>query len=127
MNKLWAFFLLSVAASLMLACGSSGSDRQLQSITITPAIDGDTVVFSASGTFSAPPTTVSPLAVSWSFAPPDSTYALTTQPFSFSCANPQSPGPIVAMAPANPSAPATGSAANTKMVINSGPIPCPNN
>jgi hypothetical protein len=127
MNKFWALSLLTLAASFTLSCGSGGSGRQLQSITITPAIEGDTVEYTASGTFSTSPTTVTPLAVSWSFAPPDLNYTLTTQPFTFSCSDPQSAGPIVAMAPANPNAPATGSATNTKMVITSGPIPCPNN
>jgi hypothetical protein len=124
MKKLLAPSFLVLVACLILACGS-GSGRQLQSITINSVVNGEQIQFTATGTFSAPPTTVTPLPVFWSYAPPPGEYALTPQPFLFSCAEPQSPGPIVAMAPANPNAPTTGSVFDTKMVFNSGPIPCP--
>ena len=118
------FFLLVLSAAITLACG--GSNRQLQSITINGVASGQQVQFVATGTFSASPTTVSPLAVSWSFAPPPAQYALTTQPFVFQCevAGPY-PSPIVAMAPADPSAPNSGSTSTTKMISASGPINCP--
>jgi hypothetical protein len=70
MNRFWAFILLLSAACWTLACGSSSSNRQLQSITINGAVEGEQFEFVAAGTFSAPPTTVSPLPVSWSYAPP---------------------------------------------------------
>jgi len=115
-----------LATSLTLACASSSNNnRQLQSITINSAVSGEQIQFTATGTFSAPPTTVTPLAASWSYAPPPPQYNLTTQAFIFSCSNPESPGPIVAMAPANPNAPSTGDMFTTTMVTNSGPIPCP--
>jgi len=126
MNRRCAFILLVLVTSLTLGCGS-GSDpnRQLQSITINSVVAGQQIQFVATGTFSAAPTTVSPLPVSWSYAPPPGQYTLTTQPFSFNCAQPESPGPIVAMAPVNPNAPSTGSTSSTTMINTSGPIPCP--
>ena len=126
MNRFWPFILLLLsAASLTLACGSSSSNRLLQSITISPTVSGQLIQFVATGTFSTSPTTVSPLPVSWSYAPPPSEYTLTTQPFVFNCAQPESPGPIVACAPTDPSAPSSGSLSNAKMTCSSGPIPCP--
>jgi hypothetical protein len=57
-------------ACLVLSCGSG---RQLQSIAISQALSGGKVQFTATGTYSAAPATVTPLAVSWGigpFAPP---------------------------------------------------------
>jgi hypothetical protein len=126
MNRFRALILLVPVTSLTLACGS-GSDpnRQLQSIAINSVVTRQQIQFVATGTYSAPPTTVSPLPVSWSYAPPPGQYTLTAQPFSFNCAQPESPGPIVAMAPVNPNAPSTGSNSTTSMIVTSGPIPCP--
>jgi hypothetical protein len=126
MNKFWAFILLLPVTCLTLACGSStNSGRQLQSITINAVANGAQIQFVASGTFSASPTTVSPLPVSWSFAPPPGQYTLTTAPFKFQCENagPYA-SPIVAMAPADPNAPSCGSISTTTMVSVSGPIDC---
>jgi hypothetical protein len=123
MNRLWAPTLLAIT-SLTLSCGGGGNNRQLQSITISRVVNGQQIQFSATGTFSSAPTTVSPLAVSWSYAPPPGRYSLTTQPFLFDCEQPESPGPIVAMAPADPSAPSSGSMKSTQMITTSGPIPC---
>jgi hypothetical protein len=55
-------------------------------------------------------------ACAWSYAPPAPWYNLTTAPFLFDFAHPESPGPIVAMAPADPQAPAPGSGSTTNMV-----------
>lgn len=123
MSRFWALILFVSVTSFTLACGSS--NRQLQSITINSVANGQQIHFVATGTFSAPPTTVSPLPVSWSFAPPPSEYTLTTQPFLYQCNQPESPGPVVACAPADPSAPSSGSFSNTRMSCGSGPIPCP--
>ncbi len=124
MNRFWAFILLLPVAFLTLACGSS-NNRQLQSITINAVANGSQIQFVATGTFSAAPTTVTPLPVSWSFAPPPPQYTLTTQPFTFNCesAGPYA-SPVVAMAPADPNAPSNGSMSTTKMVTASGPITC---
>jgi len=125
MNKVCTVMFLVPVTCLTLACGGGGNNRQLQSIKINAAVNGEQIEFTATGTFSAPPTSVTPLPVCWSYAPPPACYNLTTAPFSFDCAHPASPGPIVAMAPADPQAPALGSGSSTKMVITSGPIPCP--
>src|ERR1700691_3114247 len=95
MHRFWALALLLTL--LTLGGGSGSSNRQLQSITIKAVANGQRVQFLATGTFSAPPTAVSPLPVFWTFAPPDPQYTLTTEPFLFNCEQPESPGPIVAM------------------------------
>lgn len=125
MNKSLGFALVLLASFLTLSCGSSSSTRQLQSITVQATVNGEVIQFTATGTFSAPPTTVSPLPASWYFDLPGSQYTLTTQPFSYSCAAPPSPGPLIATAPADPNAPSSGSTLNTKMIIGSAPIICP--
>jgi hypothetical protein len=123
MNKVCTVMFLLPVTCLTVACGSN--NRHLQSITIDTAVNGEQIQFTATGTFSASPTSVTPLPVSWSYAPPPPQYNLTTVPFSFDCTHPESPGPIVAMAPADPDAPSSGSMFATKMVSVSGPIPCP--
>jgi hypothetical protein len=122
MNRFWAYLVLLSAASLTLACGSGSSNRQLQSITIENSLMGDQVSFVATGTFSAPPTTVSPLPVSWSYAPPPGNYTLTTQPFTPQC---PAPSPIIASAPVDPNAPSNGSTSTVTMIMQSAPSPCP--
>lgn len=117
------FLLLLSFAILTLAFGSSGN-RQLQAISIHSAVNGSHIQFSATGTFSASPITVNPLPVSWSYAPPPPRYTLSTQPFLFDCEHPESHGPIVAMAPADPDAPSSGLISAARMVMDSGPIPC---
>lgn len=114
MKKFPAFLLLFLSF-LALACGHSGNNRQLQSITITETTSGADTQFVATGTFSAPPITVTPLPVFWSLAPPPAQYTLTTQPFLYHCFD-LAPGPIIAWAPANPNAPSSGSISKTKMV-----------
>jgi len=116
-----ALVLLLLATFLTLSCGTS-SNRQLESITIHAAVGGQQTVFAATGTFSAPPTTVSPLPVSWSFAPPPGSYTLTTQPFTPQC---PIPSPVIATAPADPNAPSSGSTSTTPMITESTPSPCP--
>ena len=114
MNKLWAFFLLLLVAFLTLSCGS-GSRRQLQSITVTQLIEtgnGNQHELVATGTFSAPPTTVTPLPVFWFVDLPPGQYTLSAQPFVIECPY---PGPITAIAPADPNAPTSGTISGTKM------------
>jgi len=124
------FSLLFLAASLSSACGTSNpNSRRLQSITINGLGNGSQVQMTASGNFSAPPLTVTPLPVSWSLglmAPPPTNlqYTLTTQPYVYDCPGPGQSGPITAVAPADPSAPQSGTLPFTKMVVASGPIPC---
>ncbi len=133
-----AFSLLSLilfATATTLCCGNSQlsgllSSRQLQSITITQAANGQKVEFVATGNFSAPPTTVTPLSVDWGvgpFAPPPGNldYQLTSKPFSLQCSNSGSYLPIMAWAPPNPNAPASGSLPFKSMVIASATPNCP--
>lgn len=129
MKTYWAPSLLILRACVPLACGG-GSGRQLQSITITQTANGQQIQYVAAGTFSAPPTTVTPLPVDWTLglmAPPPSTYTytLTTQPYVYNCANAGSGSynlPVVAFAPTDPSAPSSGT--TTKVVTASGGLPC---
>jgi len=126
MNKYLAVMLLLLITSLALSCGNSSNNRQLQSISIQAVANGQQIQFVATGTFSASPSTVSPLAVSWSFAPPPGQYALSSQPFTFQCnfSGPY-PSPLIAWAPADPNAPSSGSFSGTKMITASTPIACP--
>jgi hypothetical protein len=127
MNKFLALILLLLAASLSLSCGS-GSGRHLQSITISQTVSGQQIRFVATGTFSAPPTTVTPLPVQWTLGlmappPPTYTYTLTTQPYVFNCANAGLYAlPVVAFAPADPNAPSSGS--TKKVVIAAAAVSC---
>jgi hypothetical protein len=126
MNKFWALFLLLSAASLTLSCGTASPSRQLQSITISQNANGGQIEFVATGTFSAPPVTVSPLPVFWSYAPPPGQYDLTAQPFTFQCdfVGVYS-SPLIAWAPPDPSAPSSGSLSPTAMINASAQITCP--
>jgi len=118
---------LLVAASFTLSCGN-GSGRHLQSITLTQTAinDGQEDQFVATGTFSAPPTTVTPLPVDWTnglMAPPPPTYiyTLTTQPYVVNCTT---VGPealaVVAFAPPDPNAPTSGT---SKIVVTTAAMP----
>ncbi|MGO9649792.1 MAG: hypothetical protein ACLPLR_20160 [Terriglobales bacterium] len=121
--------VLLPVTSLTLACGSSStSNRQLQSITINEVVNGQQVQFIATGTFSAPPTTVSPLPVSWSLDLPPRQYTLTTQPYTFLQCESAGPYflPIVAVAPIDPNAPTSGSMYPvSNMIMQSAQITCP--
>jgi hypothetical protein len=65
---------LLLVALLTLSCGGTmDPPRMLKAITVSPAVaqapNGQTQVqFVATGTFTEPPITVTPLAVSWNFA-----------------------------------------------------------
>lgn len=121
MNKFWAFSPLLLVSFLTLSCGN-GSSRQLQSITIMQLHEtgnGDQLELVATGTFSAPPTTVTPLPVSWSLAPPPPDYTLTTQPFLIQCTVGEYLGPFIAMAPADPNAASSGPIDARKMISQS--------
>src|SRR5580700_4979600 len=72
-------FSILAFACFALSCGSS---RQLQSITVSQTTSGTQATFVATGTFSAAPTTVTPLPVSWYVGAVGAQYTLTTQPFS---------------------------------------------
>lgn len=71
---------------------------------------------------------MTPLPVDWTLgqmapAPPNYPYTLTAQPYVYDCANTGVYNqPVVAFAPTNPSAPASGSTA--KVVVANGGLPC---
>ena len=74
-SRLVYFPTLLLVTLLTLSCGGGTMDppRMLTAISVTPTVaqapNGQTQVqFVATGTFTEPPITVSPLAVSWNFA-----------------------------------------------------------
>jgi hypothetical protein len=114
--KRFSVALLFLVFSLTLSCGS-GSSRQLESISLSETVSTNSqqLTFVATGIFSAPPTSVTPLPVDWTtqlIAPPPSqyTYTLTTQPFVVNCSPPVlgDPPVVVAFAPKNANAPISG-------------------
>jgi hypothetical protein len=123
---LFLLILLLATAWLALSCGSSG--RHLQSITLTQTTinNGEEAQFVATGTFSAPPTTITPLPVDWTTQlmappPPYYTYTLTTQPYVVNCTGTGPEAlPVVAFAPPDPNAPASGT---TKIVVTAAATP----
>ena len=111
---------LLALAFFTLTCGGTGRHLQSISLTQTAINNGQDDQFVATGTFSAPPITVTPLPVDWTvglMAPPPSTYnyTLTTQPFVLSCTT-VGPGslPVVAFAPPDQKAPVSGT---SKVVV----------
>jgi hypothetical protein len=110
-----ALFHLSISLVLLgivgvLGCGQPS--RKLQSITIaSPAGSSTETILNASGTFNISPTDVKPLPVSWyavgpGLQQPSPVYSLTSQSFVWGCGA----GIVaVALAPANPNAPTSGS------------------
>ena|ERR1039458_1609370 len=99
---------LSVSLFLLAILGCGGSNRQLQSITANSQ-GMIQFQFSAAGTFSASPTSVNPLRVSWYVIPsgedPPFGYTISSQPFATSC---HTGTVVIALAPANPNAPTSG-------------------
>lgn len=135
MIRIWIPSVLVLSTIGALACGGvsqAGNGRHLQSITISQTTTGEQIQFVATGTFSAPPTTVTPLPVMWGFqlyAPPPGSlnYTLTTQPYVFNCATSgnESPGPVSAIAPSDPNAPLAGSWSFSKMTLAYAQVNCP--
>jgi len=123
MNKIFALIALLLVTSLNISCGSGG--RQLQSISISQTVNGQQPQFVATGTFSAPPTTVSPLPVFWYVGLQPAQYTLTTQPAL--CSIPVSTmtlNLLTAIAPAEPNAASSGSISATKMVNSTASYSC---
>lgn len=127
MQKMWCSSLLCPVVLLAVSCGGSG--RQLQSISINQTAVGNQIQFVATGSFSATPHTVTPLAVTWSNGllappPPQYSYSLTTQPYVMDCgANPGVMLQVSAYAPIDPKAPMTGT--TTKVVTAVASFQCP--
>jgi hypothetical protein len=118
LTSLSLVLLVALLAGITLSCGSGGG-RQLQSITINATASGNQVQLVATGGYSAPPTTVTPLPVFWTIDLPTGQYTLTTQPNSIQCTAGAYPGPYVAWAPVDPNAPSSGSISATPMVSQS--------
>src|SRR5690242_20428246 len=109
----------SLALFTVVAISGCGSDRRLESISVTPASmtnvkAGTQVTFTAAGQFNMSPMTANPARVSWRASGPAidpagmNSYSLTDQPFIFTC---PAPGTfmVTAYAPTNPNAAADGS------------------
>lgn len=57
---------LCLAGSITLACGGANPQREIESLSVTPAAgEGPQAQFTATGTFNTPPVTVSPLQATW--------------------------------------------------------------
>lgn len=116
MEKIPASIVPVVLCTLLVSLGcGGGSRRQLQSIS-TQATGNTQLEITASGTFNASPTSVSPLAVAWYTISPSVdyqggpvAYTLTSQPYSTPCKTGFS---AVAISPQSPSAAATGTIPN---------------
>jgi hypothetical protein len=68
MNRPGLATLLAFTAVVTMSCGSSNSNRMLQSISISPSsvtAQNGHAQFVATGTFTASPRTVTPLLVNW--------------------------------------------------------------
>jgi hypothetical protein len=131
MSRVLVLTLPALFAAALTAAAARHHGRQLQSITISQTTNGEQVHFTASGTFSAPPTKVTPLAVSWGFglfAPPppgNLRYTLTTEPFVFDCSDSAQSLPVSVFAPSDPNAPISGSLPFNGMVTANAKIQCP--
>jgi hypothetical protein len=98
MSKGFSLIVVLPTVSLALSCGGGG--RQLRSIAISRATNGNQIQFVATGTFSAALITVRPLPAFWTIDLPPTQYTLTTQPLVIQCTAPSVvPGPITAWGP----------------------------
>jgi hypothetical protein len=101
--------LLLVVFLLTLVFSGCGSNRQLQSLTVSPAsatAQGGQAQFTAIGQFNSMPMSVSPASVSWwqsppIIDPPSNMFGLglTNQPFTANCFGFTGPITITAIAP----------------------------
>jgi hypothetical protein len=111
MEKCTVPIAASILLVLLFMLGCAGSGRHLQSISVN-ATGMTQIQLTATGTFTVSPTSVAPLPVAWyvpvTIDPPGGpiAYTLSSEPYSTPCVNGM-PG-IVAIAPRNPNAPATG-------------------
>lgn len=104
------FVAFILASGSLSGCG--GSNRQLQSLTVSPAsttAQGGQAQFTATGQFSSMPTSVSPASVSWwqsppIIDPPSNMFGLglTSQPFMAQCSGFTGTITITAIAPMDP-------------------------
>ncbi len=108
------FLILFSIVSILGTLDCGNGNRKLQSVTIVPAGGSSAeMILNATGTFSTPPTTVKPAAVSWyllgpGLPTPSATYSLTTQAFVLPCGG----NTAIALAPSDPRAPNGGAIPN---------------
>ncbi len=109
---------ISLALFAVVGMCGCGSDRRLESISVTPPSAANIkaasqVTFTAAGQFNMSPITVNPARVSWTASGPGidpagmNSYSLTDQPVMFTCPAPGTFS-VTAYAPANPNAAADG-------------------
>ncbi|HLK07377.1 MAG TPA: hypothetical protein VKV30_05540 [Candidatus Angelobacter sp.] len=113
MKRLCSLLIVVFVLAIGTLSGCGGSNRQLQSLTVSPAsttAQGGQAQFTASGQFSSMPMSVSPASVSWWQSPPiiDPPSAmfglgLTTQPFTAQCSGFTGTITITAIAPTDAS------------------------
>ncbi len=121
MSKEIAPFLAFPLLLAIASCGGS-ANRQLASISISPATGSGAASYTATGTFTASPVTVTPLPVSWfimgpGIDPPGPGYNISSGKYAPTrCIQVQGIQPatytVIGLAPANPAAPGTGSMSN---------------
>jgi len=107
---------LLLAALFSLSCGAS-SGRMLESISVSPQAGHGQVQFVATGTFTAPPVKVTPLAVNWT---------LPAQPLCAGCGAGLTPQGLATcpILPPNVNVPVTASApVDPKLPLNSQSVP----
>jgi hypothetical protein len=95
MKRLCSLLLVVAILAVGALSGCGGSNRQLQSLSVSPAstnAQGGQAQFTATGQFSSMPISVSPASVSWwqsppVIDPPSAMFGLgiTTQPFTAQC------------------------------------------
>ena len=101
--------LCSIHSGHRILSGCGGSNRQLQSLSVSPAsttAQGGQAQFTATGQFSAAPMSESPASVEWfqnppAIDPPGETIGitLTNQPFTAQCSGFTGPIRVIAVAP----------------------------
>jgi len=106
---------LAFSALLTLTSCGGGPPRVLESITIDAATSLSGTTFTATGHYSAAPTTVNDIAVAWFQTGPvidpvkTWNFTMTTAGFRGACGGGPAQFYVVAYAPVNPNAPAKGS------------------
>ena len=127
------FGVLVLAVLSLLSCGG-GSGRMLQSISVSPQIANGQVQYVATGTFSASPTTVTPLPVNWCLktslvatpgvcGPPGSNNPGITSQGLASCGTSPFSANVTAMAPSDPKLPLNSQ--GVPMVSGTAQLVCP--
>lgn len=114
---------LALTALFTLTSCGGGPPRVLESITVNAVSSLSGTTYTATGHFSAAPTTVNDLPVAWyqtgpvlDPGPKYLPYSLTAAPFKGICPGGPVQSYVVAYAPADPTAPATGSILFTDFV-----------